>query len=158
MIEIVQAIEPNDFNHGRALFRDYASGLGVDLGYQNFEQELLDIERMYSPPTGCLLLAKDAEDVFGCVAVRALGREMCELKRLYVRETHRDLGWGVRLSKQVINRAKMLGYRRIRLDTLPTMIAAQGLYRRLGFVEIDAYYDSPIAGTVFMELELSLGS
>ena len=103
-----------------------------------------------------LLLAKDAEDVFGCVAVRALGREMCELKRLYVREDHRDLGLGLRLSKLVINRAKTLGYRFIRLDTLPPMIAAQGLYRRLGFVEIDAYYHSPIAGTVFMELELSV--
>ena len=154
MVQLIEASKTNDFEQGRILFREYAEGLGIDLAYQNFERELLDIERMYSPPCGCLLLARNAAVTCGCVGVRALAEQTCEMKRLYVKDTHRDLGLGLRLSELVMKRASSLGYRFMRLDTLPAMQAAQGLYRQLGFVEIDAYYDSPIAGTVFMELAL----
>lgn len=140
------------------LFEAYAASLPVDLSYQDFAAELGDLPGRYAPPSGALLLATGrGGEALGCVALRALDGDVCEMKRLYVGPAGRGLGLGRALAEAVIGEARRLGYREVRLDTLPTMAAAQGLYRTLGFEPTPAYYDTPVEGTVFMRLDLSTG-
>lgn len=134
----------------RTLFREYADSLGVDLSFQGFAEELAALPSGYD---ALLVIERDGE-VFGCVGVRPFEPGICEMKRLYVRPAGRGSGAGRALAVAAIERGRALGYERMRLDTLPTMRSALGLYRALGFVEIAPYYDTPIEGTVFMELAL----
>lgn len=135
------------------LFNAYASSLTVDLAYQDFSRELADMPGKYAPPAGELLLARDARngEAMGCVGLRPLETNgCCEMKRLYVAPHARGIALGKALVSAVIQEATRIGYREIRLDTMPTMIAAIALYRQAGFVEIDAYYDTPVGCTTFM--------
>jgi ribosomal protein S18 acetylase RimI-like enzyme len=134
------------------LFRAYAVSLGVDLAYQDFEAELASMPGKYVPPTGALLLARSNSGApLGCVALRPIEPDgCCEMKRLYVAPSARGMGLGRALVEAIVETAAGIGYRELRLDTLPDMIDAQALYARLGFARIDPYYDTPIAGTVFM--------
>jgi len=138
------------------LFAAYADSLGIDLGYQGFDAELETLPGKYAPPLGALLLARlgNGEPV-GCVALRPIGPESCcEMKRLYVAPEGRGLGIGKALIEDVIRRASRIGYREMRLDTLPSMAAALALYRQAGFVPIPAYYDTPLPETMFFALRL----
>jgi GNAT superfamily N-acetyltransferase len=137
----------------RALFEEYAAGLGVDLAFQDFEHELEDLPGDYAPPGGRLLLALAPEPA-GCVGLRPYEPGVCEMKRLYVRPAYRRTGLGRRLAEAVIAAGREAGYDRMRLDTLPTMQGARALYRSLGFVEIDAYRFNPVHGTTYFELAL----
>ncbi|MFN3743488.1 MAG: GNAT family N-acetyltransferase [Hyphomicrobiaceae bacterium] len=134
------------------LFRAYAASLGVDLAYQDFEGELASMPGKYAPPSGGLLLARSPDGTpLGCVALRAIAPDgCCEMKRLYVVPQARGTGLGRALVDEILELAVAIGYRELRLDTLPSMIDAQALYARLGFAPIDPYYETPIAGTVFM--------
>lgn len=138
------------------LFRAYAAALPVDLGYQDFEAELAGLPGKYGPPHGALLLACDSEGkAIGCVGLRPLAQAgVCEMKRLYLSPAGRGTGAGRMLAEAVIGAARALGYRELRLDTLPTMQAAIGLYEHLGFERIGAYYAPTPEGTVFMRLAL----
>jgi ribosomal protein S18 acetylase RimI-like enzyme len=141
---------PGDLAAARTLFEAYAASIGIDLGYQGFAAELAGLPGKYAPPAGALLLARDTRSAaIGCVALRPLDRDACEMKRLYVAPAGRGLGLGRALGEAVLAEAARIGYREIRLDTLPTMAAAIGLYRRLGFREVAPYYDTPVAGTLF---------
>ncbi len=142
------------FALARGLFLEYAESLGIDLGFQKFDQEVAEIERVYGPPSGCLLLSERGGATVGCVGVRRLDADTCEMKRLYVQPAHRGLGIGLELARLAVARAGAYEYRRMRLDTLASMHAALGVYRALGFFEIPAYYESPIPETVFLELGL----
>ena len=137
------------------MFEEYAAALSIDLCFQNFAQELAELPKMYGPPSGALLLAEIDITLAGCVAVRNLDDSTCELKRLYVRPTHRGHNLGRRLAEAALETARALGYTRIRLDTLPEMQAAQRLYESLGFEDIPAYYGQPIAGQRYMEAQLN---
>ena len=152
---IASASLPTDLPALTSLFRAYAASLPIDLGYQGFDGELVSLPGKYAPPAGALLIARDAAGAaLGCVAMRPLETEICEMKRLYVAPAGRGQGLGKALTLAVIEAARTSGYREMRLDTLPSMADAQKLYRMLGFTEIAPYYDTPIAGTVFMSLKL----
>ena len=140
------------------LFRDYAAGLPIDLGYQDFAAELAALPGKYAPPDGELLIARGAGGTaLGCVGLRPLPQEgYCEMKRLFLLPAARGLGLGRALAEAVILEARRRGYRELRLDTLSTMIAAIGLYEHLGFRRIPPYYAPTPAGTVFMGLQLSI--
>jgi putative acetyltransferase len=154
---IVEARFPEEFAEARLLFEEYAAGLGIDLRFQNFAEELTTLDRVYGPPRGGLLLARHGSRPVGCVAYRVFDGAVCEMKRLYVRPDARRTGLGKRLAELVIARAREDGYRRMVLDTLDSMEAARSLYRSLGFRERPAYYDNPLADAVYMELDLSRG-
>lgn len=159
MLRIRQAEWPADLPAVRTLFEEYAASLGFDLSFQNFQQELAGLPGDYVPPGGCVLLAfaDPAGAAAGCVALRPLEPRICEMKRLYVRPTHRGTGAGRRLGEAIIAEARALGYRSMRLDTVPSMERARALYRALGFRDIPPYRYNPIPGTSYMELTLDAG-
>lgn len=143
---------PDDLSATIVLFNAYAASLGVDLAYQDFKAEVAAMPGKYAPPNGELLLARAADgQPIGCVALRPLDVPgCCEMKRLYVSPAGRGIGLGRRLVDAVVESAERIGYREMRLDTLPTMGDAQALYRKLGFEVIEPYYATPVAGTLFM--------
>ena len=152
--EILPAEGPAQVETVRALFQEYADGLGVDLCFQGFAEELASMPGAYAPPAGRLLLAVDGADVLGCVGLRPLGGDACEMKRLYTRPAARGRGLGRALAERTIAEARAIGYARMRLDTLPTMTAAREMYRQLGFTEIAPYRPNPVGGTLYLELSL----
>jgi GNAT superfamily N-acetyltransferase len=138
----------------RALFREYADWIGVDLSFQGFARELAELPGDYAPPTGVLFLLAHDDEPAGCVAVRQWESDACEMKRLFAREAFRGRGYGALLAREAIAWARGAGYERMLLDTLPSMAAAQGLYTALGFREIPPYRFNPVEGAKFMELVL----
>lgn len=145
-----------DVGAARELFLEYQRWLGLDLGFQGFAEELANLPGAYAPPKGRLLLASEGEEglVVGCVALRPWGDRDGEMKRLYVRPQAHGRGLGRKLAEAVIAEAKAIGYRRLLLDTLPSMSSAQRLYESLGFVDIPPYRENPVPGTRFLALEL----
>jgi ribosomal protein S18 acetylase RimI-like enzyme len=154
-LSVAEAVDAGDVALARELFVEYASSLGTDLCFQHFEQELASLPGAYAPPRGRLLLGRADEELAGCIAMRPLSEDICEMKRLYVRPACRSRGTGRRLVESIIQAAKDVGYDRMRLDTLPEMAAAQRLYRELGFHPIAPYCQNPIKGTEFLELVLA---
>ena len=153
-IRIALARTPGDIEDARRLFREYEASLGIPLCFQNFEQELKELPGRYAPPKGALLLARDGRaGLAGCVALRPLPPDdgVCEMKRLYLRDAFRGCGVGRALAEAIIAEARRIGYRRMRLDTLPSMRRAIPLYRSLGFTEIARYTDNPVEGVLFLE-------
>lgn len=154
-IDIRPADFPDDTQILRQLFREYADWLAVDLGFQDFEAELAALPGKYAPPMGIALLAEHADNpALGCVAMRPLDDETCEMKRLYLRPEARGTGLGRKLAARVIEAARQAGYRRMVLDTLDHMQDALHLYDRLGFQPIAPYYHNPIPGAVYLGLDL----
>ena len=152
---IRQATTTDDIERARALFVEYAQWLKVDLCFQGFAEELKVLPGAYAPPRGRLLLAGTAHDAFACIALRPLeAAGTAEVKRLYVQPAHRGERWGYRLAEELIAEARGIGYRELKLDTLEWMTPARALYASFGFRECGAYYDNPLAGVVYMRLEL----
>jgi putative acetyltransferase len=148
------ATTDEDLQSIRALFEEYVRSLDFELVFQDFEKELTSLPGDYAPPKGRLLLVLSDSQPAGCVALRKLENGICEMKRLHVRPQLRGLHIGRTLAEAIIAEARQIGYRRMRLDTVPSMQAAQALYQSLGFVDIDAYCCNPVSGARFMELKL----
>lgn len=166
-LTIREAQFPQDNQRILALFTAYVESLGIDLTYQNFNDELASFPGKYTAEQGGALIIAQIQSnpaepnaierdhgIVGCVALRRNTDTWCEMKRLYVTTNARKTGAGVKLAQAVIQKARGLGYGGIRLDTLPAMVPALTLYRRLGFVEIEKYYETPVEGTIFMGLKL----
>lgn len=154
MIDLSEISTPSEFAQARELFLEYAGWLGVDLCFQGFTEELDALPRMYAPPDGALVLARRDDEIAGCVAVRRFDGKTSEMKRLFVRPAARGLGIGRLLAAASVGIARRLGYRRMVLDTLEEMVAARGIYSALGFVETGPYYENPLQGVRYMELDL----
>jgi putative acetyltransferase len=155
LTEIIQVHSAEEITHARELFKEYEAWLEVDLCFQSFEKELAELPGKYSPPDGRLLLAMNNGQPAGCAALRKIDEGICEIKRLFLRPQFRGQGLGRQLAEAIIREATQIGYERMRLDTLPPkMNDAIALYRSLGFKEIEPYYDNPVPGAKFMELDL----
>jgi GNAT superfamily N-acetyltransferase len=154
-IDIVKATAPDDIDHCRRLFRAYTTWLDVDLRFQDFEAELAGLPGAYAPPRGRLLLAKVGGEVAGCVGLRPLADDICEMKRLWVEPGFAGHGLGRRLAKAIIDVGRELGYKAMRLDTMPKRLKAAGhIYETLGCKEIPDYYHNPLDDVVMYELRL----
>jgi carbonic anhydrase len=156
-MEVMTLREPSSFADLaviRLLFEEYGASLGVDLSFQDFDNELASLPGDYARPRGRLWLAMVGGEAAGCVGLRPFDDVSCEMKRLYVRPIHRRHGLGQRLALTAIDAAKSLGYRRMYLDTLASMGGAIALYRQLGFEEIDAYRFNPLPDSRFFQLDL----
>lgn len=145
---------PDDIPLVRTLFEEYAAEIGIDLCFQGFAQELATLPGKYAPPGGGLWLALVDGKTAGCVALRGLDAEICEIKRLFVRPEFRGLGIARLLATHALAAAIAAGYRRACLDTLSSMTGAIALYQSLGFVEVAPYYDNPIPTAKYFSKEL----
>ena len=154
MIRIINAQTEDHYQKVRNLFRQYADSLDFDLEFQGFSEELATLPGKYAIPEGCILLAEDSGQFVGCVALRPLEDKICEMKRLFVRSDYRGRGIGRMLACSVIDKAREIGYEKMRLDTVATMKEARTLYYSLEFRNIRAYRYNPIDDSSYMELEL----
>ena len=154
MTRIIHATTKAQYQSVRELFIQYADALGFNLEFQGFSRELAELPGDYKSPAGCMLLAETDDGYAGCVALRPLQNKICEMKRLFVIPAYQGCGIGRTLARAVIGEARKQGYQKIRLDTVESMKAAQGLYFSLGFKTIEAYCHNPLDNPSFMELEL----
>ena len=154
-LTIARATSEADIAAVRELFEEYENFLGFDLCFQGFEQELGSLPGDYAPPRGCLLLARGpGGEVAGCVAVRPFGKDVCEMKRLYLRAPYRGHGQGRRLAELIVAAAREIGYAAMRLDTVSRLTESIALYRSIGFVDIPPYRKNPHEDVVYLELDL----
>jgi putative acetyltransferase len=157
-IDISTPTAPSELEPVRQIFREYAQGLGVDLCFQDFDQELATLPGEYAPPRGALLLATIDGQLAGCCALRPMDAadypNAAEMKRLYVRRAFRGLGLGRQLAQAALDAARVAGYTSVLLDTLDDMEAARTLYEDLGFQEIPPYYHNPIPGAHYLKVDL----
>ncbi len=154
-IRFVPAKSVKDIRAARKLFKEYAASLGFDLCFQDFDQELTRLPGEYAAPAGRLYLALRGKRIVGCIALRKINKKICEMKRMYVRPRFRGKGIGRLLALKVINEAIKIGYKSMRLDTVPAMKQATALYKSLGFKKIKPYRYNPIPGALFLELRLT---
>jgi GNAT superfamily N-acetyltransferase len=157
MVRIAHAQTTEHYECIRKLFLQYAESLDFDLDFQHFEEEVDTLPGDYAPPDGCLILAEDTSRWAGCVAMRCLEDDICEMKRLFVLPEFRGRGVGKVLAHAVIKQARTLGYARMRLDTVESMQTARALYESLGFYPIGPYRYNPVDGASYMELMLQKG-
>ena len=151
---IIQAETTGHINIAKELFIEYAKSLNFELCFQDFDKEVTELPGAYSPPEGRLFLAEYGGEIAGCIALRKLEKEICEMKRLYVKPQFRGHNIGKNLVEKLIEDARKIGYKKMRLDTVPAMQTAQKLYKSIGFKEIEPYRLNPVQGAVYMELKL----
>jgi len=154
MTQVISAHTEAHFQYTRNLFVQYADTLGIDLEFQGFSRELATLPGGYAPPLGCILLAEFSGNYVGCVALRPLESRICEMKRLFVIPKYRGRDIGRNLACSVIDKAREMGYEKMRLDTIESMKAAKGLYHALNFRTIQAYCYNPLENPSYMELDL----
>ena len=151
MITYRIAENPGDFQKSKDVISEYLVTLGIDLAYMDLPSEFSTMEQKYAVPEGAFILALDGDMAVGCVGIRKLEPEIAELKRLYVSDSYRGYKIGVNLLQKVLEQARLLGYNKIRLDVIPTLLKAKELYLSFGFYEIRPYFKNPVEGTTYME-------
>ncbi len=154
MTQIIRMETDEHHIQAKLLFHQYASTLDFDLNFQGFDDEVTTLPGVYSHPEGCILLALDKDKFTGCVALRKLETNICEMKRLFVIPEYREKKIGKLLARKIIDVARKSGYKIMRLDTVATMKEANRLYLSLGFRRIDAYCYNPIEKAVYYELKI----
>ena len=155
MTEIIHAESSVQLLQIGKLFIEYAEDMAFELCFQGFDKEIEELPGLYSPPGGRLLLALHGGIAAGCSALRKLDDEVCEMKRLFTKPEFRGLGIGKLLAQKIIEEARIIGYRKMRLETVKDkMKEAVSLYMAFGFKEIEPYYDNPVKGVLYMEMEL----
>jgi len=155
VVKIIQVSNSKELTIARQLFIEYQQWLNTDLCFQGFEKELATLPGKYAEPSGSILLAEYQDEIIGCVAVRQLKDDICEMKRLYVKPEFQGLSAGRLLAEAIVRKAKTLGYQKMQLDTLQRLDRAIGLYKKLGFKEVRPYYDNPLDEVVYWELDLT---
>lgn len=153
-IQIIEKYDEQNITEIKDIFIEYRKDLGLDLEFQDFQEELKELPGEYSSPEGAILLAEDNDKTVGCVALRKIDDKTCEMKRLYVKPEYRGQGLGRKLALSIINKARTKGYEKMKLDTLTTLKEANELYRSLGFEECEPYRYNPLEDALYMELEL----
>lgn len=143
-----------DFSIAKKLTKDYMAWLEMDLCFQGIENELATFNNMYNKPTGCFIYIKVNDVVAGGVGMRLLSEnDICEMKRLYVYEQFRGQQIGLILCQKLIKISQLMGYNKMRLDTVSKLQKAIKLYNSLGFLEIPPYCENPDKTVKYMELE-----
>ena len=153
-IRIAEAVWPKDRAPIARLMREYIETLQADISFQDFESEYASLPGKYARPEGVVLIGRTANEAVGIVAYRPLEHRICEMKRLYVLPRFRGTGLGRLLAEELVRDARSHGYRRMVLDSLPSMRPAQAVYNTMGFQPIPAYYDNPLPGVIYMALDL----
>jgi len=151
MCEYIQAVSQEHYQAAAFLFKEYAEWLNINLSFQHFDEELQQLQNMYTLPHGGIILCRDKHIFIGCVGIRKITEEIAELKRMYVLPAYQGKGIGNEILNQALLLAKKCGYNTVRLDTLKTMLPAMNLYSKNGFKEINAYYHNPIDTVVYFE-------
>ncbi len=154
MIKIRKVESQEEIRMIRELLLEYGRIRNFDEALGDYDYELANLPGEYAQPEGNLLLAIYDEKLVGCVALRKIDDTICEMKRLYVKEEFRGKRIGYALVQNIIENAKEVGYRSMRLDNHPWMKEAESLYKLFGFVEIGAYRYNPTKGVKFFELDL----
>ncbi len=157
-VELSTPATPHDFAMLKVVFREYAVGLGIDLSFQGFEEELQHLPGDYAEPRGALQVAWLNGEIAGCCALRPLDTvdypNASEMKRLYVRPAFRRLGLGRQLAERILDKARAAGYDCVLLDTLNNMESARALYQDLNFEDIPPYYFNPVEGAHYLRVKL----
>ena len=154
MFEFIIANSDENYQQAARLFEAYAAWLNIDLGFQHFEAELLQLKKMYAAPDGGIILCKNGDEYIACVGIRKLSDSEGELKRMFVLTKYQGKGIGDELLNQALLLAKHCGYDSVKLDTLNTMTPAMKLYEKNGFKQIAAYYHNPIDTAVYFEKKI----
>lgn len=152
---MLEKYHPREREATLRIITEYLSSLGADLAFQHIDKELSDFPGPYAEPRGCFLVAKAEGEIVGCVGLKPLAEDICEMKRLYVRDSHRGQGIGRLLALAIFEEARNRGYAFMKLDTLARLEAARRLYSELGFHETDPYVENPLEGALFLEKDLS---
>ena len=158
IFQLIDAVTPEQLGTIRTLFLEYERSIGVSLCFQNFAEEVANLPGRYALPDGRLYICLEGDEIVGCIGLRRLDLESGEIKRLYVRQRYRGRGYGKRITSAIIADARQIGYRRIVLDTLPTMTEAQRIYTSLGFQNIEPYVFNPIEGVRYLGILLKQAS
>jgi len=153
-IKIAFAKTQKDYFNAKVLFKEYAKSLDFSLSFQDIDKELENIPGKYENPNGCIILVWDNLDTVGCVGMRPLENNSCEIKRLYLKPSYRGFGLGKILTEKVIEYCRKSGYIKVYLDTTTRMEPAINIYKSLGFVETSPYYNNPLTDVIFFELNL----
>ena len=155
LIKLTEITSASDYDIASKLFKEYASQIVIDLEFQNFNKEVENLEDQYSRPEGVIYIIYNQENYpIGCFGIRKLDSSISELKRMYLKEGYRGLGFGKKMMEKAIEAGKEMGYKKMRLDTLSTMDAAIGLYKSVGFYEIESYCFNPIQTAKYFEINL----
>ena len=154
MIEYILAENIDAYEKAKQLFQEYADYINIDLKFQKFDEELENLPVMYGAQNGGIILCKQDVRYIGCIAIRKIDDDTCELKRMYVRSTYREKGVGKNLLLNAIKLAQQLNYKKVRLDTLDYMTPAIRLYEECGFRKTAPYYHNPNTTAVFFEKSL----
>ena len=155
MIPLSYVSPPDELDEVRKIFLEYQQFLGVDLCFQSFDEELKNLHKVYAQPQGCIILAKTPEnEVVGCVALKPIAEGVCEMKRLYVKSTHRGHHLGKNLVQELLHFARTANYHTMKLDTLTSLESAIAIYRKVGFVETTPYVFNPLNDVLYFELNL----